>query len=61
MSANFNAELSEWQLCEIRDALDEADAGDFSSDDEIRQLAEKWCPDNAIRNQQFMNDVPRCS
>lgn len=35
-------EVNEWQLREIQQALVEADANDFATDDEVRQLAGKW-------------------
>lgn len=34
--------LNEWQLQEAREALHEADAGDFASDEEVDALASKW-------------------
>ncbi|KNZ30744.1 MAG: helix-turn-helix protein, CopG [Methylibium sp. NZG] len=35
-------ETNEWQIAEIAAALQEADAGDFASDDEVAALAKKW-------------------
>ena len=35
-------ELNEWQIGQTREALVEADAGDFASDKEVRALARKW-------------------
>ena len=35
-------ENNEWQIREIHAALQEADAGDFSSDNDITSLAKKW-------------------
>jgi len=35
-------ETNEWQIREIRAALQEADAGDFASDKEVAALARKW-------------------
>lgn len=35
-------EINEWQVAEIREALDEADAGDFASDKDVAKLAGKW-------------------
>jgi RHH-type transcriptional regulator, rel operon repressor / antitoxin RelB len=35
-------ETNEWQIQEIKSALAEADAGDFSSDAEVKRVAEKW-------------------
>jgi len=35
-------ESNEWQIDEIRAALDEADAGDFATDEEIAALSRKW-------------------
>jgi predicted transcriptional regulator len=35
-------ELNEWQIRETRAALAEADAGDFASEDEVRELVTRW-------------------
>jgi len=35
-------ENNEWQVAEIRAALDEADAGDFASETEVAALAGRW-------------------
>ena len=35
-------EINEWQLQEIQNAVAEADAGDFVSEDELASLAQKW-------------------
>ena len=35
-------ENNEWQIGEIRAALQEADAGDFASDKDVAVLASKW-------------------
>jgi len=35
-------ETNEWQIGEIRAALQEADAGDFASDKDIVSLSRKW-------------------
>ena len=35
-------EINEWQVAEIREALAEADAGDFASDKDVAALARKW-------------------
>ena len=35
-------EANEWQIREIRAALQEADAGDFASDKDVAALARKW-------------------
>ena len=35
-------ENNEWQVAEIRTALDEADAGDFASETEVAALAGRW-------------------
>jgi RHH-type rel operon transcriptional repressor/antitoxin RelB len=35
-------ENNEWQIREIKAALKEANAGDFSSDDDVAALARKW-------------------
>jgi RHH-type transcriptional regulator, rel operon repressor / antitoxin RelB len=34
--------LNEWQVQEVRDALAEADAGDFASDAEVAKVFKKW-------------------
>ncbi len=33
---------NEWQISEIHAAIQEADAGDFASDDEVKAVFEKW-------------------
>jgi len=35
-------ESNEWQIAEIRNALQEADAGDFATDKDVAALARKW-------------------
>lgn len=35
-------EREAWQIAEIEQALREADAGDFASDDEVSALSAKW-------------------
>ena len=35
-------ELNEWQIEDIKAAVKEADAGDFSSDQEVRAVFNKW-------------------
>ena len=35
-------ETNEWQIAEIREALEEADAGDFASDKDLAALSKKW-------------------
>ena len=35
-------ETNEWQIGEIRAALQEADAGDFASDKAVAALSRKW-------------------
>jgi RHH-type transcriptional regulator, rel operon repressor / antitoxin RelB len=35
-------ETNEWQIAEVRAALEEADAGDFASDKDVAALAKKW-------------------
>lgn len=35
-------ELNEWQINEIKDALKDADAGDFASDQEMDAIFKKW-------------------
>lgn len=37
-----SVETNEWQLKELRAALEEADAGDFASEDEVNGLAKRW-------------------
>jgi RHH-type transcriptional regulator, rel operon repressor / antitoxin RelB len=34
--------LNEWQIGEIKKGLGEADAGDFASDEEMKQTIGKW-------------------
>ena len=38
-------ELNEWQIKELQDALGEADAGDFASEEEVRAVMKKWSSD----------------
>jgi predicted transcriptional regulator len=35
-------ESNEWQVAEVRDALKEADAGDFAPDADVAKLGRKW-------------------
>jgi predicted transcriptional regulator len=35
-------DTNEWQIAEIQQALAEADAGDFASDDEVAAVFDKW-------------------
>lgn len=35
-------ELNEWQIQEIKDAVKEADANDFASDQEVEAVFSKW-------------------
>lgn len=35
-------ETNEWQIEEIKDAVEEADAGDFASDQETQTVFNKW-------------------
>ena len=35
-------ELTQWQISEIRAALDEADAGDFATEEEVEAVKKKW-------------------
>lgn len=35
-------ETNEWQIAEIRAALEEAEAGDFASEKDVAALARKW-------------------
>lgn len=35
-------ELNEWQIKEIQSALEEADAGDFASEQDIKETMGKW-------------------
>ena len=35
-------EREAWQIAEITQAIQEADAGDFASDDEINRIGTKW-------------------
>lgn len=38
-------ELNEWQIGEIRDALEEADAEDFAPESAVRETLKKWGAD----------------
>jgi len=35
-------ELNEWQIQELKDAIKEADAGDFASDQDVEAIFNKW-------------------
>ncbi len=35
-------EINEWQIEEIKDAVKEADANDFASDQEVQTVFNKW-------------------
>ncbi len=35
-------ELEKWQIDEIKKALDEADRGEFASDEEVEQVLKRW-------------------
>jgi RHH-type transcriptional regulator, rel operon repressor / antitoxin RelB len=35
-------ELNEWQIAEIKEALKEADAGEFASEKEVRAATRRW-------------------
>lgn len=35
-------EVNEWQIREIKDAIKDADAGKFASDDEVNAVFNKW-------------------
>ena len=35
-------ELNEWQVSEIAQSIQEAEAGDFASQEYVRAVAEKW-------------------
>lgn len=35
-------ELQEWQVREIQEGLDEAEAGEFASDEEVTRVFERW-------------------
>jgi RHH-type transcriptional regulator, rel operon repressor / antitoxin RelB len=35
-------ESNDWQVAEIQQALKEADAGDFASQDEVNAVIDKW-------------------
>ncbi len=35
-------ETNEWQIGEIKAALNEADAGDFASEQDVQAMASKW-------------------
>jgi RHH-type transcriptional regulator, rel operon repressor / antitoxin RelB len=34
--------VNEWQINEIKKGLAEADAGDFATEEEVRQVMKKW-------------------
>ncbi len=36
------SDLERWQIGEIEKALDEADRGEFASDEEVEQVVERW-------------------
>jgi len=36
--------LNEWQVAEIKKAIEEADRGEFASDTEVKRLRKKWTP-----------------
>jgi RHH-type rel operon transcriptional repressor/antitoxin RelB len=35
-------DLNEWQIAEIKSALREADAGDFTGDEEVQAVTREW-------------------
>ena len=35
-------EINEWQIVEIKDAVKEADANDFASDQDVQTVFNKW-------------------
>ncbi len=35
-------ETNEWQITEIKQAIEEADTGDFASDQEVQAIFNKW-------------------
>ena len=37
-----NDEINQWQINEINSALEEADAGDFASEEEVQYVIDKW-------------------
>ncbi|HKI05431.1 MAG TPA: hypothetical protein VKK31_25850 [Thermoanaerobaculia bacterium] len=39
---NSYVELQEWQITEIRKGLQEADAGEFATDQEVAEVFSKW-------------------
>jgi predicted transcriptional regulator len=34
--------LAPWQIAEIKKGLDEADRGEFASDEEVEQVLKRW-------------------
>jgi RHH-type transcriptional regulator, rel operon repressor / antitoxin RelB len=38
-------ELNEWQIQELQKAIKEADAGDFASNQEVKDVFDKWVGD----------------
>lgn len=37
-----NNEINQWQIDEINTAVQEADAGDFATEQELQAIIEKW-------------------
>ena len=35
-------DINEWQIAEIKKGLEEADRGDFATDEELQQVIDKW-------------------
>jgi predicted transcriptional regulator len=38
--------LDDWQIEEIRRALEEADRGEFAADEEVQRIRKKWTTSN---------------
>ena len=34
--------MNEWQINEIKEGLEEADRGEFASDEEVKAVFDKW-------------------
>jgi len=41
-AAREHAETNDWQIQEIQAAIEEADAGDFGSDADVKAVMDKW-------------------
>ena len=55
---NF-VEMQQWQLEDIRQAIKEADAGDFATDEEVAKLFGKWTSSGGILPQSQISGAKR--